>query len=153
MNQANKAEARRLTITFPFYPLSEVNNGIRNSLSSAFLTATNLNEFLKKLAGSISAFWRMLAMPLPPLRKIVSRELDIYQPDPRFKNFIYSLIDTLECGHVKQSYLFGGVSDVANAYTLSPVVKAKRHRCRPCAALLAKKKPQSVPYPAARVTA
>lgn len=84
-----------------------------------------------------------------PLRRIVMRELDVYQPDPRNpKYFIYSLIDTLECGHSQSEYLFNGLLDLTNPYTDSPTVRARRHRCRPCASLLAKKKPQSVPFTA-----
>src|SRR5690348_13609621 len=69
---------------------------IRFFSRSAFRTATNLNGNLIRLAASISALWRKLAM-LAPLRRIVSREIDVQQVKPKY--FIYALIDTLECGH------------------------------------------------------
>jgi hypothetical protein len=77
-----------------------------------------------------------------PLRRIVLRELDILCPDSRnLKYKIYSLIDTMECGHSSEQYLFNGLLDLVNAYTESPAIRAKRHRCHPCAQLLATRKP------------
>ena len=88
-------------------------------------------------------------MPLSPLRRIILRELSIYHPDPRNNKYsIYSLIDTMECGHSQEMYLFEGLQAVTNAYISNPAVMARRHRCRPCASLLAKKRPQSVPFTA-----
>lgn len=97
---------------------------------------------------------KWVAFMAAPLRKIVLRELSVFQPDPRNPKYkIYSLIDVLECGHAQDVYLFNGLRDLLNAYTDSPVIKAKRHRCRPCMNLLAKKLPQSVPLPAVAKTA
>ena len=95
---------------------------------------------------------KWVAIMASPLRLIVSRELCTIQP--RSNYFIYSLSDTLECGHVEDHYLFNGLADLTNPYTDSPVVRAKRHRCKPCASLLAKRKPvQTVPAIAAAKTA
>ncbi len=92
---------------------------------------------------------KWVALMAAPLRRIVVRELRKLQPDPRNPKYtIYSIIDTLECGHTQDNYLFNGLLDLINPYTDSPVVRAKRHRCRPCMHLLAKKRPQSVPLPA-----
>lgn len=92
---------------------------------------------------------KWVALMAAPLRRIVARELCKSQPDPRnAKYIVYSIIDTLECGHAQDNYLFNGLLDLINPYTDSPVIRAKRHRCRPCMNLLAKKKPQSVPLPA-----
>lgn len=97
---------------------------------------------------------RWLTTMPAPLRRIVAREVSAFQPDSRNKKYlIYSLIDTLECGHSHEVYLYNGLQDIIFAYTDSPAVSAKRHRCRPCEALLAKKKPQSVPLPAVAKTA
>lgn len=84
---------------------------------------------------------------LPPLRRIVYRELCELRARKSYS--IYSLIDTLECGHQQDVYLYNGLHDLLNPYTENPAISAKRHRCRPCASLLAKKKPQSVPLTAA----
>lgn len=92
---------------------------------------------------------KWVAFMAAPLRRIVLRELCITKPRPSLAYSIYSLIDTLECGHVQSEYLFNGLLDLTNPYTDSPVIRAKRHRCRPCMNLLAKKRPQSVPLPAA----
>lgn len=137
----------------PIYLLSDIGFAYRSHgtkiirFFSCFLAQkeTKLNYLLNKLGDKISTFWLDLAM-LPPLRKIVRREL--CQQHVRPKYIIYSLIDTLECGHKQDNYLFNGLLDLINPYTDSPVVRAKRHRCRPCMNLLAKKKPQSVPLPA-----
>jgi hypothetical protein len=91
---------------------------------------------------------KWVAFMAAPLRLIVSRELFVCKPRPTLAYSIYSLIDTLECGHSQEVYLFNGLHDLLNAYTETPAVTAKRHRCRPCASLLAKKKPQSVPFTA-----
>lgn len=82
---------------------------------------------------------------LSPLRRIVSRELLTYQPDSRNpKYLIYSLLDRMECGHSKGVYLWNGLLDVLNAYTDNPEMRSRRHRCRPCSAVLVKKPVQSV---------
>lgn len=95
----------------------------------------------------------LLAMAAP-LRRIVARDVVVTLPDARNPRYrIYSLVDTLECGHEYSSYLFGGLEDLTYAYTTNPAITAKRHRCRPCASLLAKKPPQSVPLRAVAKTA
>jgi hypothetical protein len=120
---------------------------LREFQSSAFRTVANLYAYLTTLGRTIPALvakW-MLAMAAP-LRRIVARELEILNPRPKY--YIYSLLDTLECGHAQSVYLFNGLLDLTNPYTDNRAVRARRHRCVPCASLLAKKKPQSVPLPA-----
>jgi hypothetical protein len=111
--------------------------------------------FLHSIAAALRSAVRVLAMALSPLRRIVVRELCESQPDPRNpKYLVYSILDHLECGHSQNNYLFDGLLDLINPYTDSPVIRAKRHRCRPCAQLLAQKKPvQGVPFPAIRKVA
>lgn len=77
------------------------------------------------------------ARTLAPLRKIMSRELEVSEPRPKY--VYYSLIDSLECGHRAWSPV--DLADLLNAYTESPVIRARRHRCQPCARLLAERKP------------
>lgn len=107
----------------------------------------------RSLSALLRSVKKLLAMAAAPLRRIVARELCIHQPNPRLKYSIYSLIDTLECGHTQEIYLFDGLRDLANAYTENAAIAARRHRCHPCASLLAKKKPQSVPLFAVAKTA
>ena len=84
----------------------------------------------------------LMAHLLAPLRRVVARELDVYLPDARNPKYkAYFLVDTLECGHVQDVYLWNGLQDVLYAYSDSPAIRAKRHRCRPCASLLATRKP------------
>jgi hypothetical protein len=157
-----KAGTNRTFHNLPTYLLSDITFAsyspslkIVNKFSCSILrTARILNNCLSGMASRISAFWRELAMAIAPLRKIVSRELEVYCPDPRNPKYkIYSLFDTLECGHGQEIYLYGGLQDLTFAYTDSPVIRAKRHRCRPCAQLLAKKPVQSVSLPAVAKTA
>jgi len=129
-------------------------NGLAKRVLSPFLESERykslpLPRFLtRSIAAALRSAARVLAMTAP-LRRIVVRELCESQPDPRNpKYLIYSIIDTLECGHSQSEYLFNGLLDLINPYTDSPVIRAKRHRCRPCAQLLVKKRPQSVPLPA-----
>lgn len=74
---------------------------------------------------------------LAPLRKIVSRELEVFERCPKY--FIYTLRDILECGHESWSPI--SLIDLLDAYTINPAITARRHRCRPCASLLLTKKP------------
>lgn len=87
---------------------------------------------------------------LAPLRKIVSRELVVFQPDTRVRHFIYSLRDRLECGHEQEHYLPDGLRELLNAYHESAVVRARRHRCHPCGAVSLKKPVQSIAAAAAQ---
>src|SRR6478672_5726702 len=86
-------------------------NIVKNFLSSAFGTATNLNKILISVGRRVSALlseWT-LAMAAP-LRRIVARDVAVFVPDARNPRYrIYSLIDVLECGHEYDAYLFGGL--------------------------------------------
>lgn len=148
-----EAETKRVLHNFTRYLLSDIAvKKVRNFLCSAFRTSTILNQTFITFARHIFALIN-LAMAAP-LRRIVARELCEFQPDPRNpKYLVYSLIDTLECGHSQDVYLFNGLQDLTNPYIDSPAIRAKRHRCRPCEMLLAKKKPASVPLPAITKTA
>ena len=116
---------------------------------------------LSSLYSSFLKFWHtirafsqkarhMLERSLAPLRRIVARELEQLQIRPGY--FINSLLDTLECSH--QTWHPVDLADLVNAYTENPLIRARRHRCRPCASLLQAKKPvSSVGIIAARKTA
>ena len=152
----HRAETSRVLHNFSRYLLSDVRSEsgkVNPYLSSTYGNKLGLYRFFISLGDSISALWRMMTMPHAPLRRIVTRDLCVDHPDPRTQYSIFSLNDTLECGHVENHYLFGGLADLTNPYTESSVVKSKRHRCKPCASLLAKKRPQSVPLMAAAKTA
>jgi len=81
---------------------------------------------------------------LAPLRRIISRELEIYSTD-RITGHPYSFVvhDTLECTHTYTSFGWD-IFDLLNAYTESAHVRAVRHRCHECLTLTAKKPVQSV---------
>lgn len=124
---------------------------MRFFLLSTFGNISSLGTWLRLSGRTIAA---LLAAMAAPLRRIVARDVAVTMPDARNPRYrIYSLIDTLECGHEYDAYLFGGLEDLTFAYTQNPAVTAKRRRCRPCASLLAKKRPQSVPLPVAVKTA
>ncbi len=145
-----RAETNRVSHNFPAYFLSDARpvcaRFVKSNLCSAFGNLARPIAHLRTFSGKVFAFWAWAMAALSaPLRKIARRELDVYHPDARNPKYsIYSLIDTLECGHVQNVYLFGGLNDLMNAYTDNPAIKAKRHRCRPCASLLLKKPVQSV---------
>ena len=82
---------------------------------------------------------KLIDMSFAPLRRIVSRTLEVFEVRPKY--FIYSLLDSLECGHEQSVQLFGGLSDLLNAYTENPDMRSRRHRCHECAAVVAQKKP------------
>lgn len=112
---------------------------------SAFRNSAGFVVVWRSLAQAVKQWILAMACPPAPLRKIAIRELVVTQPDLRQKYFIYCLMDTLECGHSQEVYLYDGIRDLLNGYTTNPAVKAKRHRCRPCASLLLSRKPvQSV---------
>jgi hypothetical protein len=104
----------------------------------------------------LSLIWELLRLlkvalnrTLSPLRRIVSRELEVLEEQhfgshhPR----LFLVIDLLECGH---RYVDHGWSfrDLLYAYAdpvESPHVTARRHRCHECRDIAAQKKPvQSV---------
>lgn len=81
---------------------------------------------------------------LSPLRRIVSRELEVYKFYRSGLPESFALHDTLECGHVHTN-LSLDVFDLLNAYTQHPALSARRHHCQPCASLLTERKqPKSV---------
>lgn len=154
----HRAGSNPLYNNFPSYLLSDIHNRphfgiVKPPLGITFVkcaTCTVSLNIISSISALLASAARMLTMALAPLRRIILRELDVYHPDPRnLKYSIYSLVDTMACGHVSEFYLYNGLGDIVNAYTQNPVICAKSHRCRPCASLLAKKKPQSVPLTAA----
>lgn len=119
-------------------------NGIKFSLSLLNSSKVNIHKNLMK--AYCGAFWRAMLRTLAPLRRIINRELQVFKYDSVRKDFpiSFAIIDHLECGH-EYTCLGWDVFDLLFAYTDNPEVRAKRHRCRPCAELLATRKPvQSV---------
>lgn len=103
----------------------------------------NLIALIRKLRSSVSIYHtlaEMIARTLAPLRKIVSRELEVLRYDRVKKELPQSFVihDHLECGH-SQTLLGWGIFDLLDPYTTNPEVKARRHRCHPCASRLARK--------------
>ena len=151
-----RAGATRILRNLPSYLLSDIGTKyVKFAQCFTFRTIRNLPNFFTRIASIVSALWTLMPRLLAPLRKVVARELDVYLPDARNPKYkIYSLVDTLECGHVQDVYLWNGLQDVLYAYSDNPAITAKRHRCQPCASLLAtRKQPQSVPAIAAAKTA
>jgi len=126
-----------------------------------------LHVFLKALLLTSSSFWRAVRLvwtymqrTLAPLRRIVSRSLEVLENQqrelfpPAFGPTIpFAIIDLLECGHESISLLWD-FRDLIDAYTKNPEVKARHHRCRPCLKLQNKRKqPQSVKAIARAVSA
>lgn len=113
------------------------------ALLSTLQTVLNIASFCEQLIYKFAqrlAAW--MIRTLAPLRRIVSRELVVLEYDRIYKDLPQSFIiqDTLECGHV-EACLSWDIFDLLNAYTDNPQVRAKRHRCKPCASLLADRKP------------
>lgn len=78
--------------------------------------------------------WKVApAMPYAPLRLITSRKLNVFTHERGFPR-LFSVIDTLECGHEYTSCTWTFL-DLVNAYTENPDVSARRRRCHACAAL------------------
>jgi len=118
----------------------------QNCIISAFTKALRFfHTFLTSLPEFANYLAEVMQRTLAPLRKIVSREIEVLSfahKSSKPQSFI--IHDRLECGHVK-TCLSWGIFDLLNAYTDNPEVRARRHRCQPCASLLAHKKPvQSV---------
>lgn len=99
--------------------------------------AEQLDDKLSSLRVGLSRIVRA------PLRKVVSREMEVFE---YFRNSerprLFVIRDLMECGHVF-ACLGWEYADLVNGYSDNPEVTASRHRCHPCAALT-KKKPQSV---------
>lgn len=110
----------------------------RTSINFTNLCA-NLGRVFRTLPRRLA---EVMERTLAPLRKIVSRTLEVYVyakgSDTKPQSFV--LHDGLECGH-EQLCLGWDIFDLLNPYTSNPEVSAKRHRCRPCAQLLATRKP------------
>lgn len=130
---------RRLSF-FPvfvnFYPLYLPFTGTQLTLA--------LLESARKL---VQVMKRVLA----PLRLITCRSIEVFVSDRvngRPQSFVVN--DLLECGHVHASPLWNFL-DLVNGYSESAHVRAKRHRCRECLFLVAKKPVQSVTLGLAKV--
>jgi hypothetical protein len=111
-------------------------------------SGTNLNRFNLLLHSLIELLFprleRLLDMSLSPLRRIVSRTLEVYEYHRTGQPRLFVINDTLECGHIFPC-LGWDIFDLLDPYIQNPQVSAKRHHCRPCAQLLATRKPvQSV---------
>lgn len=81
---------------------------------------------------------------LAPLRRIVLRSMEVIEASQMSlfetaftKSTPFAVIDRLECGHETTSLLWG-FRDLVNAYSDSPWVKARHHRCRECAKAIAR---------------
>jgi len=113
----------------------------------------NDSFIVSAVLGSVRRLLAMAERVLAPLRRIISRELEVYQFHKGGLPYQFAIHDSLECGHVSTSQLWDSL-DLLNAYTDNPEVSAKRRRCRPCASLLLKRKPmQTVTDIAAAKTA
>jgi len=100
----------------------------------------------------IATYWaELMRRVLAPLRRIVSRELEVYATS-RVSIHPASFVvhDKLECGHVHTSLLWE-LFDLTDPYTRSAHVRAIRHRCHECLTLAAKKPVQSVTLAKAKV--
>lgn len=80
--------------------------------------------------------------PKAPLCRIVSRDLQIWSHHPNGQIYQFGLYDLLECGH-EQPAGYLTFSDLINPYSESSAMRARRHRCRECAAIVASRKPVS----------
>lgn len=79
-------------------------------------------------------------MALAPLRRIASRTLEVFSYHKNGRPYQFVIHDALECGHVTTLYDWD-ILDLIWAYTETPSVRARRHRCVPCAELVAQRKP------------
>lgn len=106
----------------------------------------------------LSLFWELLRLlkvaPHAPLRKVVTRRISVhsyYLNSDRPWNF--TVYATLDCGHEYREFEWSFL-DLVYAYTETPEVNARRHRCHPCRDLaLAKKPVRSVGLEGAEVAA
>jgi len=101
-----------------------------------FASAAGLAVLLLPTKSDISLFGLILVRKLSPLRRIVSRS---FEPPHKGGSIFLHATDVLECGHVV--YPLVTLRDLAYAYTDNPDARARRHRCRECAAMLAERKP------------
>lgn len=117
----------------------------RNSKNSLNFFSNSGVSWRSLLFGRIATYWaELMRRTLAPLRKIVARELEVFEFR---RNSVhpqsFAIHDHMECGHVHTSLLWD-IFDLLNAYTESPHVRAIRHRCQECLTLTAKKPVQSV---------
>ena len=99
--------------------------------------------FVRNLALEIIKLFKLAASrTLAPLRRILTREMVVHKrqrigtPHPS----LFTVVDHLDCGHFYIDHLWSFL-DLLCAYDALPHVTARRRRCRPCAALIAAKKP------------
>lgn len=112
----------RQTFAFPFWAL-EFSKTI-DSISQAVRCLVEVSHFSIK----------ELLMPLAPLRRVVSREIEVFRfHGEKPQQFIVH--DALECGHSFTDFQWT-ILDLVNPY--SETASKKRHRCRECAAIIAR---------------
>ena len=120
--------------------------GLKNRTTANIFTFFSISGVCSRsIFSRIATDWaELMRRVLAPLRKIVSRELEVYATS-RVSIHPASFVvhDKLECGHVHTSLLWD-LFDLLNAYTVSAHVWAVRHRCHECLTLTAKKPVQSV---------
>lgn len=120
--------------------------GLKNRTTANIFTLFGISGVCScSVFSRIATDWAdLMRRVLAPLRRIISRELEIYSTD-RITGHPYSFVvhDTLECTHTYTSFGWD-IFDLLNAYTESAHVRAIRHRCQECLTLTAKKTVQSV---------
>ena len=77
---------------------------------------------------------------LAPLRRIIGRELHIFDTHPNGAIRTFAVTALLECGHEVPEFEWSFL-DLANAYTDAAQPRARRHRCHECRDLIAMRKP------------
>lgn len=123
-------------------------SGLKNrSTANNFTLFSNSGQSSRStITARITTFLvELMRRVLAPLRRIVSRELEVFSTDRLSgRPASFAIRDGMECGHTHTSLLWD-VFDLLNGYTESAHVKAVRHRCSECQTLTATKKPpQSV---------
>jgi hypothetical protein len=124
---------------------------MRNKFCNVFPSVPFVLSLIWKLGGLIKV---QTSRVLAPLRKVLTREISVhtcYLNSDR--PWIFTVYATLDCGHEFREYGWC-FSDLVNAYTETPEVAARRHRCHPCRDLAVTKKPvASVPVELVAVVA
>ena len=126
---------------------------LRNNLGRKFPLFSPFIRSAYRLESALLRCLELVSRTLAPLRRITSRKLFAYVVRIRPRHALCCLRDTLECGHIIECGI-DSLRDLMNAYTENSVVRARRHRCHECAALVAERKPvQSVAAIAAKAGA
>ena len=120
--------------------------GLKNRTTAKLFTLFSISGVCSRSGFSrFATDWaELMRRVLAPLRRIISRELEIYSTD-RITGHPYSFVvhDKLECTHTYTSFGWD-IFDLLNAYSESAHVRAVRHCCHECLTLTAKKPVQSV---------